>query len=65
MLKRRRKRIAAHAGGAVERLAEIETSIRNLDDEDVLDLADIFRDMPHTALTEIVHEQMTKRGISL
>ena len=65
MLRTRIKRLAAQHERASERLADIETSIEKLGDEDILDLADIFKDMPETALHDIVQAEMTRRGISL
>lgn len=65
MLKTRMKRMAAANGNAVDRLTEIERAIAVLGDEDVLDLADITRTMPDTALTEMVRAEMTRRSISL
>jgi hypothetical protein len=57
--------MAAANGNAVDRLTEIERAIAVLGDEDVLDLADITRTMPDTALTEMVRAEMTRRSISL
>ena len=65
MLKTRMKRLAAANDSAVERLAGIEHAMTVLGDEDILDLADITRLMPDTALTEMVRAEMTKRAISL
>ena len=65
MLRTRIKRLASQHERASERLADIETSIASLGDEDILDLADIFKDMPETALNDIVRAEMTRRGISL
>ncbi|RYF12952.1 MAG: hypothetical protein EOO77_16565 [Oxalobacteraceae bacterium] len=65
MLKLRMRRLAARGDHATERLAGIRASIKILDDEDVLDLADIFRAMPSTVLGQIVQAEMTRRGISL
>jgi len=42
MLKTRMKRLTDRSGRAAGRLAEIETSITGLADNDLLDLADIF-----------------------
>jgi len=65
MLRTRINRLAAQHERASERLADIETSIEKLGDEDILDLADIFKDMPETALNDIVRAEMTRRNISL
>ena len=64
MLKRVKRR-ADQGHRARKRLAEIETSITVLSDDDLLDLADIFRDVPQTALAEIAFAEVAKRGISL
>ena len=42
MLKTRMRRLAAQSDSAIERLAQIEMSVTDLADEDLLDLADIF-----------------------
>ena len=65
MLKTRMKRLAAANESAVERLTEIERAMVVLGDEDILDLADITRTMPDTALTEMVRAEMARRSISL
>lgn len=65
MLKTRMKRLAAANDSAIERLAGIERAMTVLADEDILDLADIVRLMPDTALTKMVRAEMTKRAISL
>ncbi|MEG8029955.1 hypothetical protein [Sphingomonas aerolata] len=59
------KRLAAANDSVVERLAGIERAMTVLGDEDILDLADITRLMPDTALTEMVRAEMAKRAISL
>lgn len=65
MLKIRMRRLAAQGDHATERLAGIRASIEILDDEDVLDLADIFRAMPGSVLGQIAQAEMTRRSISL
>jgi hypothetical protein len=65
MLKTRVKRYADQGQRARKRLAEIETSIAVLSDDDLLDLCDIFKDVPQTPLAEIAFTEMAKRGISL
>jgi hypothetical protein len=65
MLKTRMKRLAARGKYAAERPTEIETSIIGLGDEDILDLADIFRATPDSALGKIVQAEMTRRNIRL
>ncbi len=65
MLKTRMKRLSVRNERAAERLIEIETSVTRLNDEDLLDLADIFRAEATTVLGEIANAEMTRRGISL
>lgn len=65
MLKTRIKRLAARDARAVEMLAEIECSIINLDDEDLLDIADIFRGERRGPIGELASREMAKRNISL
>lgn len=50
---------------AIKRLAEIEASITALVDEDLLDLADIFKGEPRTTLGDMASSEMAKRDISL
>ena len=40
-------------------------SIAALSNDDLLDFADIFREMPQMPLAEIAFAEMEKRGISL
>ncbi|MEG8048146.1 hypothetical protein QP175_19390 [Sphingomonas aerolata] len=65
MLKTRMKRLATPNDSVFERLAGIECAMTVLGDEDILDLADITRLMPDTALTEMVRAEIAKRAISL
>lgn len=65
MLKTRRKRLDRLNEAAMQRLAEIETAITMLKDEDLLDLADIFQAEPRTPLAETAFAEMARRGISL
>jgi hypothetical protein len=65
MLKTRRRRLDRLNETAVQRLAQIEASIAALPDEDLLDLADIFKAKPHTPLGEIASAEMARRSISL
>ncbi len=46
---------------AVRRLAEIEASIANLSNEDLLDLADIFKAEPRSPIGDIAFVEMTRR----
>jgi hypothetical protein len=59
------KRLADRGELAVQRLADIETSILQLGDEDLLDLADIFNASPDTPLGAIAVAEMSRRGIRL
>ncbi len=65
MLKTRIKRLANRGDRAVQRLAEVETSITNLADEDLLDLADIFKTEPRTPIGDMARAEMARRNISL
>ena len=65
MLKSRAKRQAVESARAVVRLAEIQASISALNDEDLLDLADIFADAGDAPLAAMAAAEMMKRGLSL
>ena len=65
MLNSRIKRRTAAAAHAVARLADIQVSIVALNDEDLLDLADIFDAQAGSPLTELASAEMAKRNISL
>ena len=65
MLNYRNKQRASRDARAIKRLAEIETSIVKLRDNDLLDLADIFKERPDSPLSESASAEMQKRGISL
>lgn len=65
MLKIRDKRRADDGVRAANRLAQIEASIVALDNEDLLDLADILRTQSTTPLAAMVSAEMGKREISL
>jgi hypothetical protein len=65
MLKTRMKRLAGRGEAAVQRLAGMETAIINLGNEDLLDLADIFKAEPRTPLGEIAYAEMVRRNIRL
>jgi len=65
MLKIRMKRGAGQNAGAMKRIMQIETSIIELGDEDLLDLADIFRGKPKTAIAQYAFAEMARRKISL
>ena len=65
MLKTRMRRLAAQTDSAIERLAQIEMSVTDLADEDLLDLADIFRATPGSPLGTMARSEMTRRNIRL
>ncbi len=58
------KREAAQNAGAMKRLTQIEMSIIELGDEDLLDLADIFRGN-ETAIAQYAFAEMARRKICL
>jgi hypothetical protein len=64
MLKIRMKRDAEQNAGAMKRLTQIETSIIELGNEDLLDLADIFREKSEAAITQYAFAEMARRKIS-
>ena len=59
------KREAAQNAGSIKRLTQIEISIKELADEDLLDLADIFKDKAETAIAQYALTEMARRKISL
>lgn len=65
MLKIRMRRAAEQNARAMERLRQIKLSVAGLGDEDLLDLADIFKDMPDTAIARYAFDEMARRKISL
>jgi hypothetical protein len=65
MLKTRMKRKSAENAGAMKRLTRIETSIHELADDDLLDLADIFLGKPDTDISQYASVEMARRKISL
>ncbi len=65
MLRIRGKRVAAQAERARERLGAIEAAIAALNNDDLLDFADIFAASDPTPLREIAAAEMKRRGISL
>lgn len=65
MLKTRIKRLANTGERAVQRLAQIQASIVGLKEDDLLDLADIFKGDPDSPLGEIAQVEMTRRNLSL
>lgn len=65
MLKSRIRRQTIAAMHTSSRLAAIEASIRALDNEDLLDLADIFARGEPTPLTKLTVQIMAERNIGL
>lgn len=65
MLKSRMKRIVEQGGRNDKRFAAIEAAIIALNNDDLLDLADIFEAKASNPIKEIVESEMAKRGISL
>ncbi len=57
--------MAAQAERARERLGAIEAAIAALNNDDLLDFADIFAASDPTPLREIAAAEMKRRGISL
>ena len=65
MLNMRIRRLTAYTEQALVRLAAVEASVKNLEDEDLLDLADIFADGDPTPLRDMADAEMRKRNLSL
>lgn len=65
MLKTRIRKKAADADLAIRLLEEVTTSIKALQDEDLLDLADIFSDDAKAVLGKIAFAEMERRNIRL
>lgn len=65
MLRIRKKREASRNALTAERLAQVEASVVGLANEDLLDLADIFKDTPDTPIMRYAAAEMARRGISL
>jgi hypothetical protein len=65
MLKLKSKRSAVHAAIAVAQVAGIRVSIKALNDEDLLDLADIFAGKSSTIITDIASAEMKRRNLNL
>lgn len=65
MLKTKMKRAASRGDHALRRLAEIEASIAILSDEDLLDLADIFKAEPRPPIGDMAFAEMAQRKIRL
>jgi hypothetical protein len=65
MTRQRTKWRADRGTRAIKLIAELEASITALGDEDLLDLADIFKGQPSTVLWGIAFAEMARRNISL
>lgn len=65
MLKIRVKRLARQNNRMRKRLADVQTSITQLDDDDLLDFADIFEASSDTTLKYMAAAEMLKRNIRL
>jgi hypothetical protein len=65
MRKERNRWRGDRATRALQRLAAIEASIVALQDNDLLDFADIFVGQPHTPLGELAAAEMVKRNLAL
>lgn len=65
MLKSRIKRREAIVQRMATRFTAVEAAILALDNEDLLDFADIFAGCQQTPLWEIASAEMQKRGLSL
>ncbi|MGN7160521.1 hypothetical protein [Sphingomonas sp. SAFR-052] len=59
------KRLAEQGSRNDKRAAAIEAAIIALDNDDLLDLADIFEAKAENPIKEIARFEMAKRGISL
>lgn len=65
MLKPRKEWRADRGARAIKNMVAIEASISALDDEDLLDLADIFDGAIDTPLGKMAAAEMAKRNIGL
>lgn len=65
MLRTRVRRQQAEIKRAQTRLSAVEAAVAGLDDEDLLDLADIFARGEPTPLREMAQDEMRRRNISL
>lgn len=65
MLRTKMKRLASQGNRTEKRVAAIETAITALDNDDLLDLADIFEAKSDNPIKEIANAEMQRRGISL
>jgi hypothetical protein len=65
MLKIRTKRQAEQHARDIDRLKLVDASIVQLEDEDLLDLADIFKNDPETPIAQTAFAEMARRNITL
>jgi len=65
MLRIRKKREAQRSAFAAKRLVQVAASIAGLENEDLLDLADIFKATPDTPIMQYAVTEMGRRGISV
>ena len=65
MLRTQIRRNAERSARATTTVAEIERSIRALNNEDLLDLADIFANTARTPLAGMATAEMTRRNLTL
>jgi len=65
MLRTRMKRLADRGERTEQRLKQIEAAIVALDNDDLLDFADIFDSKPDNPLRQIAQAEMDKRAINL
>ena len=65
MLKIRKKREAQRSALAPQRLVQVAASIAGLENEDLLDLADIFKATPDSPIMQYAATEMARRRISL
>lgn len=65
MLRTQMRRNAERSARGTAKLADIERSIAALNDEDLLDLADIFPVAQQTALAKLASAEMARRNLTL
>ncbi|TCP32807.1 hypothetical protein [Sphingomonas sp. BK235] len=65
MLRLKKKRLAGQDARARRDLAAIRASIVTLDDEDLLDIADIYRERRETLLAAYAYAELERRQLSL
>lgn len=65
MLRTRKRRLLRRGQAAMRQLQEIEASITNLVNDDLLDLADIFQAERHGPIGAIAFAEVARRKLSL